>query len=80
MSTFMVVHRHSAEECPNVGAALEAYASQKKGETFMCSCPAGFHTGYIVARADSAEQALEVLPLALRAASAAEEVVEAKFP
>ena len=80
MGTYMVVHRHGAEECSKVGSALEGYPGPNKGKTFLCSCPAGYHAGYIVAQADSAEKALEVLPPALRATSTAEEVVETTLP
>ncbi len=80
MPTYMVVHRHSAEDCSKVGPALEGYSSPNKGQPFLCSCPAGFHVGYIVAQADSAEKALEVLPPTLRATSTAEEVTETTLP
>ncbi len=80
MGTYMVVHRHSAEDCSKVGPALEGYSSPNKGKTFLCSCQAGLHTGYIVAQADSPEKALEVLPPSLRVTSTAEEVSEATLP
>ena len=63
-----------------MGPALEGYSSPNKGKTFLCSCPAGLHAGYIVAQADSPEKALEVLPPSLRAMSTAEEVSEATLP
>ena len=42
-------------------------AQSLKGKTFFCTCPSGDHGGFFQVAADTADEALRILPEVMRA-------------
>ncbi len=76
MTQFVLTCEHSGEECDALTKEYEDVGAPEimKGRDFFCSCPHGFHGGWIVVESPSAEAALSGLPPILRSHSKAYQV------
>lgn len=62
MSTFLLVHRHAAEECRVVFAAWTGFPSPLRHQAAWASCFGGGHQVWWTVEADDAASALAFLP------------------
>ncbi|HLF09500.1 MAG TPA: hypothetical protein VI789_09190 [Dehalococcoidia bacterium] len=81
MSQFLLYCEHTAEECEELGKEYEVYGvpGPVKGQDYYCSCPYGFHAGWVVVEAASAEHAMASLPPLNRAHTKAYQVETMRF-
>lgn len=66
MAEFMLYHTHLGEDCERIFSELQNIAQSMKGKTFFCTCLSGNHGVFFQVEADSAEDALRLLPEAMR--------------
>lgn len=62
MPTFLLAHRHAADECRFAFAAWRGFASPLRRRSAMSTCPDGGHRLWWVIEAPNAEDALAQLP------------------
>jgi hypothetical protein len=58
----MITCDHTAAECEEMESEMEALAAALAGVDFHCSCPYGYHGGWSVKEAASAEAIRASLP------------------
>ena len=63
MACYLLHHRHSPADCGTAFASFKGGASPLRRMPTIASCLYGGHEIWWIADADSAEQALELLPL-----------------
>ena len=66
MATFMLQHTHRAEDCGHLFPSSQSYDPSLKGKPFFCTCPSGDHGCFFQVEAAGAEEALALLPEAIR--------------
>jgi hypothetical protein len=62
MATFMLCHRHSAQECRSAYAAWHGFSSPLRGRPTLASCRQGGHIVWWTVDAANGEAALKLLP------------------
>ena len=62
MQTYVVINRHSAEECEPMEAGMYHLPRHLEGKEFLCTCPEGPHGFYMVVEGDTAEEVIGGLP------------------
>ena len=80
MPTYHLIHRHEPAECVAAFAAWHGYTSPLRSGTTIASCLEGGHSLWWQVEADSAEQALALLPPFVAERSEAAEVREVPIP
>jgi hypothetical protein len=60
--TYMLVNRHTPEQCEAMDAAVGAVGERLRGRDFYCTCPFGEHGFYLILEDQSSEAAIEALP------------------
>ena len=66
MPEFMVHHTHKAVECDSMFSELQNVGESLKRGTFFCTCPSGDHGGFFQVGATRPDDALSLLPPAMR--------------
>lgn len=80
MSSFRLVHRHQAHECPAAYASWKGYTSPLRGNSAVSSCLAGGHEIWFDLEAESAADALAMLPRYVAERSVAARIGEVSIP
>lgn len=80
MPTFLLSHRHAAEECRFAFAAWHGFQSPLRHARALSSCPSGGHALWWVVTAPDAAAALDLLPAFVSARSEAVSVSEVPIP
>jgi hypothetical protein len=64
MSKFIITCEHTAEECAEMDREMQTVgvADVMKGKDFYCSCPYGYHGGWVTVEGESAEAIAAALP------------------
>ena len=73
MATYLVISPHTAEQCMKALDAVNAKGS-KELSMWEFGCESGDHTGYLMVKASSEEEALSHVPADLRAEAKAMKV------
>ena len=80
MSRYLLQHRHEARECGAVFASFKGYESPLRHEATLASCRSGDHAIWWAVEADTAEDALRLLPAYVAERSTAALVAEVEIP
>ncbi len=67
MAEFMLHHTHRAEDCHSMMQEAPKIDQSIKGMTFFCTCSSGDHGMFFQVEANSADEALNLFPEAVRA-------------
>ncbi len=62
MASYLLVHRHTAKECPVVFAAWTGFPSRLRHHPVLASCATGGHCVWWTVEADDEAAALALLP------------------
>jgi hypothetical protein len=62
MSRYLLQHRHDAQECAVVFASFRGHDSRLRHKPTLASCRSGDHAIWWTVEADSASEALALLP------------------
>ena len=62
MSRYLLEHRHAARECGVVFAAFKGHESSLRHRSTLASCRSGGHAIWWTVEAETAEDALRLLP------------------
>lgn len=81
MAQFIITCEHRAEECQELDQEMQTLgvAEVIKGKDFFCSCPYGYHGGWVTVEGDSSEAILQALPPVFRAHANVYQVEVAQF-
>lgn len=60
--TYIVINKHSSEECEPMDAGIEKVGDHLKGREFLCTCPFGEHAFYMILEGDSSDDVINGLP------------------
>lgn len=80
MPTFLLEHRHEAADCEAAFAAWHGFASPLRHESAPSTCLTGDHRLWWWTKADSADEALALLPQFVAERTTAVRVREARIP
>jgi hypothetical protein len=80
MPCFLIQHRHEADECGAVFASFKGHDSPLRRRATLCSCAFGGHAIWWRVEADSAGEALELLPSYVAARATATRVGAVDIP
>ncbi len=80
MSCFMLHHRHEPHECGVVFASFRGHASPLRHQTTLASCMSGGHEIWWSVDAESAEEALGLLPFYVASRTTATRVSPVEIP
>lgn len=80
MPRFVLVHRHTAAECPVVFAAWNGFASPLRRTTTSASCASGGHEIWWDVDADDPASALALLPPFIARRTSAIPVDDVRIP
>lgn len=80
MPTYLLHHRHSADECGASVAAWRGFASPLRGTSAIASCQFGRHGMWWQVEAASADDALALLPRFVAQRSDAIRIAELQLP
>jgi hypothetical protein len=80
MAKFLLHHRHAPSECGVAFAAFRGHGTALRRRSTIGSCALGGHEIWWVVDADTASDALELLPYYVAARADVTEVVEIEFP
>jgi len=80
MPTFLLCHRHAAEECRFAFAAWHGFESPLRRVRALSSCPTGGHALWWVVTAESSTAALDQLPAFVSQRAQAIPVSEVPIP
>jgi len=80
MPSYLLTHRHPPAECVAAFAAWHGFQSPLRGRPTKSSCLAGGHGLWWTVQAQSAEEALALLPPFVAERSEAAEVREVPIP
>ena len=59
---YIVINRHTPEECEPMDAGLDRLPEHLKGQDFICTCPYGEHGYYMLLEGESSEDVIQGLP------------------
>lgn len=80
MTRFLLHHRHEPDKCGVAFAAFKGHQSPLRHAATFASCAAGGHEIWWVVEADSAAQALALLPHYVAQRTSATPVREVRIP
>ncbi len=80
MATYLLVHRHAADECRFAYAAWNGFESRLRHRPVLASCRHGSHQLCWTVEADDADAALALLPPYVAARATAEQMSEVPIP
>ena len=80
MASYVLHHRHTAEECEAAFAAWSGFESPLRGREAASTCLAGGHTLAWRVEAESTVAALSLLPAFVRERTAAVAVRDVRIP
>jgi hypothetical protein len=81
MSQYLLYCEHTADECEALGQEYETLGAPEliRGKDYWCSCPYGFHAGWVTVEAESEDAALKALPPINRSHTKAYRVESMRF-
>ena len=80
MARFLLSHWHRAADCRTAYAAWKGFDSPLRSRSAQASCATGGHRMFWIVQADSADQALALLPPYLAERSEPIEVRDVRIP
>jgi hypothetical protein len=81
MAKFIITCEHTAEECEEMDQEMQrvGVADVIKGNDFFCSCPHGYHGGWVAVEGESAESIHASLPPVFRSHALVHKVEAMRF-
>lgn len=81
MSQFILTCEHKAEECEELDREMQTVgiADVIKGRDFFCSCPYGYHGGWVAVEGSSGEEILASLPPVFRSHAKVYQIESVRF-
>ena len=81
MAQFIITCEHDAGECADLDCEMQdvGVAEVIKGRDFFCSCPYGYHGGWVAVEGQSADGILASLPPVFRSHAKVYEVESIRF-
>jgi hypothetical protein len=78
---FIITCEHKAEECAELERELQEAGPAEiiKGKDFFCSCPYGYHGGWVAVEGDDADVILASLPPVFRSHARVHHVEAIRF-
>jgi hypothetical protein len=66
VTSFLVINQHAPDECEAISPGIEGAPAHLKGTKFLCPCPYGEHSFYMVVEGTTAEEVIQGLPREMR--------------